>query len=700
MSDKFTVEKKLIEAIRKFQDGDETAFQAVYDNSIRYINYSIHMSLKDADLLDDILQETYLEVYKNLKSLREPEAFKKWAVVIAHNKISRYYRVNKDSVFSSEEEMDAVIENEEEKKEDMLPEDALDNQETQRLILDIINGLPDLQRQTIIAFYYNQMSVSEIAEALGVPENTTKTNLSRGRKKIKDGVLELEKKHGTKLYTLPIMAVLSGLFAKEAMACVLPANGLALIESESDGSAASDAAGKEIAKATTTATAKASVVKWLLLAVAGVIVFGISAVAVFSINSQKKTGSAVVEESSENITNMKENFSETNSSKPDSTTENESDLENGSRETDNEKSLAKANDKPIEEETIPLSEDSWKAEYLKYLEDNASNESEDKYGLVYINDDNIPEMAIRINEQGECYLTCGTDDCDVLKIESQDYSSNVYFHEKRNDLMVLTHNYDTESVSFDIYKIEDGKWVQISSENNEPDENDFSVKGSCRFFGGSSYEQMRSFLSGNGPSDYKTAFRDLYDTGAFTNFSGKNYDKFSLYDLGNDGTMELVGISDETSFGSYAIKIASYKDGLVGITDAGISDEMTDSTIFDIDLSTISQSSTFSRFTSYSFETVKNCTLLINYSMEGDLTSSAPADDDDGWSYDPERDGEYMYTVNGIRKTESYVAEIIKEWKKSQSSNRKYITFWGSYTELDPDPCEPMEFHDFDSLIP
>jgi len=87
MSDKFTVEKKLIEAIRKFQDGDETAFQAVYDNSIRYINYSIRMSLKDADLLDDILQETYLEVYKNLKSLREPEAFKKWAVVIAHNKI-------------------------------------------------------------------------------------------------------------------------------------------------------------------------------------------------------------------------------------------------------------------------------------------------------------------------------------------------------------------------------------------------------------------------------------------------------------------------------------------------------------------------------------------------------------------------------------------------------------------------------------
>ena len=300
MSDTANLDKNLTEAIIKFQNGDDTAFQAVYDNSVRYVNYSILMSLQDKGLAEDILQETYLEVYKNLESLKDPEAFKKWAVVIAHNKISRYYRNNKDSVFSSEEEMDNVIGNEEEENADMLPEDALDNQETQRLILDIINGLPEIQRETVISFYYNQMSITEISDALGVPENTTKTNLSRGRKKIKDGVLDLEKKHGTKLYTLPLLAVLSGLFAKEAMAAELPADGLALIGSGSQASAAAGAAQSVAVKGAAVTTAKAAGIKWLLIGVAGLAIVGTGTAAVIGMNNKNKAETEVIGETMEN----------------------------------------------------------------------------------------------------------------------------------------------------------------------------------------------------------------------------------------------------------------------------------------------------------------------------------------------------------------------------------------------------------------
>lgn len=300
MSDTVSLDKNLTEAIIRFQNGDDTAFQAVYDNSVRYVNYSILMSLQDKGLAKDILQETYLEVYKNLKSLKDSEAFKKWAVVIAHNKISRYYRNNKDSVFSSEEEMDNVIGNEEEENADMLPEDALDNQETQRLILDIINGLPEIQRETVISFYYNQMSITEISDALGVPENTTKTNLSRGRKKIKDGVLELEKKHGIKLYTLPLIAVLSGLFAKEAMAAELPADGLALIGSGSQASAVAGAAQSVAVKGAAVTTAKTASIKWLLIGVAGLAIVGTGTAAVIGMNNKNKAETAAIEATMEN----------------------------------------------------------------------------------------------------------------------------------------------------------------------------------------------------------------------------------------------------------------------------------------------------------------------------------------------------------------------------------------------------------------
>ncbi len=331
MNDTTNLDKSLTEAIKQFQNGDDTAFQAVYDNSVRYVNYSILMSLQDKGLAEDILQETYLEVYKNLRSLKEPEAFKKWAVVIAHNKISRYYRNNKDSVFSSEEEMDSVIGNEEEENADMLPEDALDNQETQRLILDIINGLPEIQRETVISFYYNQMSISEISDALGVPENTTKTNLSRGRKKIKDGVLELEKKHGTKLYALPLMAVISGIFAKESMACELPADGLALVESESGAVSASGAVKDAVIKGAAATAAKTTAIKWALIAAAGLVVVGAGAGVALSINSQKKQEAAAAAEAvMEEMAEEKDKEEEANAAGNDS--------DNGGSETDEEPS--------------------------------------------------------------------------------------------------------------------------------------------------------------------------------------------------------------------------------------------------------------------------------------------------------------------------------------------------------------------------
>ena len=59
-----------------------------------------------------------------------------------------------------------------------------------------------MQKLCIIAYYFHEKKQSEIAEELRIPENTVKTNLSRAKQKIKDGVLDLEKKEGTRLYSV------------------------------------------------------------------------------------------------------------------------------------------------------------------------------------------------------------------------------------------------------------------------------------------------------------------------------------------------------------------------------------------------------------------------------------------------------------------------------------------------------------------
>ena len=78
---------------------------------------------------------------------------------------------------------------------------VIDRKETTRLIGEILGTLSPEQRVVTELFYYENLSVKEIAEELGVSENTVKSRLKYARNKIEAGVKELEKK-GTKLYSL------------------------------------------------------------------------------------------------------------------------------------------------------------------------------------------------------------------------------------------------------------------------------------------------------------------------------------------------------------------------------------------------------------------------------------------------------------------------------------------------------------------
>ena len=218
------VNDRLTSSVIKFQNGDISSFDIIYTESKRYIYYTILKSVGNKDVADDILQETYIDIFKSLGQLQAPEAFKGWAAKIAQHKISKYFLKKNPELFATEEEMDDTVGDIVEDDMSALPEDAMINKEVQRLIGEIIDTLPPNQKSAVISFYYNQMSIPEIAQSMGVPENTVKTYLFRGKKKIKDEVLEIEKKHGTKLYALPLAGLLGLVFTEEAKAAVVTAS--------------------------------------------------------------------------------------------------------------------------------------------------------------------------------------------------------------------------------------------------------------------------------------------------------------------------------------------------------------------------------------------------------------------------------------------------------------------------------------------
>ena len=95
----------------------------------------------------------------------------------------------------------SILDNLEELDAQRIPDKAIDNAETARMIEQIVDELPDAQRAATLMFYYGEMSVKEIATAMGVSENTVKSRLNYARKAIKEKVLDHEKQ-GIKLYGL------------------------------------------------------------------------------------------------------------------------------------------------------------------------------------------------------------------------------------------------------------------------------------------------------------------------------------------------------------------------------------------------------------------------------------------------------------------------------------------------------------------
>lgn len=235
---------KLKQAVKDYQKGKAEAFTTLYEESSKYIYTCIYNVMHDndnaQDVIADIMQETYLEVSKNIKQLENEEKFLSWAGKIANRKCYAYLKKNKKYVLLNEE--DDTLDNFSD-SESIIPEDVMQDKEKQRLVRKIIETqLTEMQKLCIVAYYYNEQKQSEIAQELGIPENTVKTNLSRAKAKIKEGVLDLEKKEGTKLYSVAPLLLL--LFKEDVQAASVPEGISQNILSASTGTAAKGIIGK------------------------------------------------------------------------------------------------------------------------------------------------------------------------------------------------------------------------------------------------------------------------------------------------------------------------------------------------------------------------------------------------------------------------------------------------------------------------
>jgi len=186
-------------AVRAVQ-GDENAFNELYHltrDRAYFVAYSITHNEQDAL---DILQESYLKAWQKCGSLQTPAVFGAWLNQIVGNTAKDFVKKRRPLLFEALDNDTDILALQPEENDAYIPHEAMDTSETKRLIMDIIGELPEDQRLCILLYYYDDLPVAAIADALELPLSTVKNRLAYARKKISSGVEQLEKSGKVKLY--------------------------------------------------------------------------------------------------------------------------------------------------------------------------------------------------------------------------------------------------------------------------------------------------------------------------------------------------------------------------------------------------------------------------------------------------------------------------------------------------------------------
>ncbi len=206
---------KLVEAARM---GSQDAIGALYEKTYSKVYYTVKSMIKDEDAALDIVQDTYLKAFAHLESFQGDVKFLPWVRQIAANTARDWLKKRRPLLFTELGPGDGqdtpVEELFPDERSGNLPDQVIDQKETARLLREIIDELPEDQRAAIGMFYYEEMSVKEIAAAMSASESAVKSRLMYGRSKIEKKVRELEKQ-GTKLYSLSPIPFLLLLFRNQ-----------------------------------------------------------------------------------------------------------------------------------------------------------------------------------------------------------------------------------------------------------------------------------------------------------------------------------------------------------------------------------------------------------------------------------------------------------------------------------------------------
>ncbi|MGL5227905.1 MAG: RNA polymerase sigma factor [Bacteroidales bacterium] len=163
-----------IELIDRFVLGDNKAFDIIVNKYRDKIYSNILYMTSNAELADDLCQETFLKAVLKIKAGKYVDSgkFGSWILRLSHNIVIDYFRQNNNSNESSSlsEEQIFLFSSH---YVDMSKEEIMIEGQTKQLLKQLIYNLPQSQREVVLLRFYKNLSFKEIAEITGVSINTS-----------------------------------------------------------------------------------------------------------------------------------------------------------------------------------------------------------------------------------------------------------------------------------------------------------------------------------------------------------------------------------------------------------------------------------------------------------------------------------------------------------------------------------------------
>ena len=175
-----------VQLIGKTLLGDDTAFAALVEKYQKSVHGLIWRKIGDFHHAEEVTQDTFLQAYRKLGTLKDPKSFAGWLYVIAARLSLNWMQRSKPKNPMQSVEDTSIVEIEEFDYIDhtMNQREAEAEEHRSEVVKKLLERLPESERTVVTLHFLSEMTTKEIGNFLGVSVNTIKSRLRRGRERL------------------------------------------------------------------------------------------------------------------------------------------------------------------------------------------------------------------------------------------------------------------------------------------------------------------------------------------------------------------------------------------------------------------------------------------------------------------------------------------------------------------------------------